>query len=403
MIYEVGFMNSNSMLKSKIVNLKSPAKPILLSGMQPTGRLHLGNYLGALKNWIDLQASGKYQCYFLIVDLHALTQPQKPEELRANIINLAADYLAAGIDPKKSILFVQSQIPAHSELAWILNTITQIGELDRMTQFKEKSGIAQGLDKLNKEIDELVRSINSNSGPTNTTSNLEIGKKIKSNAIDALAFTNAVRGQANTGLFTYPILMAADIILYDAAFVPVGDDQLQHLELTRTLVRKFNSRFGETFVEPKPLLTETPRVMNLSDPMRKMSKSEPAGCLFLDDSPTEVETKVKRAVTDSGSEVKFDEEKKPAIANLLRIYASLSGETIPKLEKQFASETYSYFKSKLAELITSHFAEFRKKKVKLVTDQSSLIKMLRAGSTKAAKVAEKKIAEVKEKIGITVN
>jgi tryptophanyl-tRNA synthetase len=329
-------------------------KPILLSGIQPTGRLHIGNYLGALKNFVELQNSGKYQCRFFIVDLHALTESAgwrtKPEELRKNILNLAADYLAAGINPKQSILALQSQIPAHSELAWILNTITPLGELQRMTQFKDKS--------LRQEA------------------------------------------SINAGLFDYPVLMAADIILYDATFVPVGDDQLQHLELTRTLVRKFNARHGGTFVEPKPILTPTPRVMSLSDPARKMSKSEPAGCLFLDDSPKEIEAKVKRAVTDSGSEVKFDEEKKPAIANLLRIYSALSEETIPKLEKEFSGETYSYFKSKLAELIVNHFADFRARKKKLIANRKALIATLTSGSKKASKIAEKKIAEVKKKIGI---
>ncbi|MBI2623178.1 MAG: tryptophan--tRNA ligase [Candidatus Liptonbacteria bacterium] len=327
-------------------------KPILLSGMQPTGRLHIGNYLGALKNFVELQNSGKYRCYFFLADLHALTEPQEPEELRANILNLTADYLAAGINIKQSVIYQQSQIPAHSELTWVLNTITPMGELQRMTQFKDKSARQEA--------------------------------------------------NINEGLFNYPVLMAADIILYDAAFVPVGDDQLQHLELTRTLVRKFNAKFGETFLEPRPLLTSIPRVMSLSDPLRKMSKSEPAGCLFLDDSPAEIESKVKRAVTDSGSEIKFDEEKKPAIANLLRIYSSLSGEPIPKLEKQFSGETYSYFKSKLAELTTNHFADFREKKSKLVKKPNELHKALRLGSGQAAKVAEKKIAEVKQKLGIAL-
>ncbi|MBI2888435.1 MAG: tryptophan--tRNA ligase [Candidatus Liptonbacteria bacterium] len=327
-------------------------KPVLFSGMQPTGRLHLGNYLGALKNWVELQASGRYQCYFFIVDLHALTQPQEPKELQTNIMNLAADYFAAGIDPKKSVVGLQSAVPAHSELTWILSTITPMGELERMTQFKDKS--------------------------------------------------SRQKENINAGLFTYPILMAADIILYDAAFVPVGDDQLQHLELTRTLVRKFNAKYGETFVEPKPLLTETPRVMSLSDPMRKMSKSEPAGCLFLDDSPADIEAKVKRAVTDSGSEVKFDEEKKPAIANLLRIYSSLSGESVQVLEKRFEKSAYSEFKSDLAKLVIEHFAEFRAKKAELKKKPDALKKTLSAGSGQAAKIAEKKITEVKERIGIAL-
>jgi tryptophanyl-tRNA synthetase len=370
------------------------SKPILLSGIQPTGRLHIGNYLGALKNWVELQNSGKYQCYFFVADLHALTENPDPKDLRENIINLAADYLAAGIDPKQSVVYQQSRIPAHSELAWILNTITPMGELERMTQFKDKAKKA-ALHLANR-VDSFHKKMTDRKGQEYSDG---FGTTYKEATEEARSISHT--GFENVGLFDYPVLMAADIILYDAAFVPVGDDQDQHLELTRTLVRKFNSRFGETFVEPKGFHTATPRVMSLSDPSRKMSKSEPAGCLFLDDSPAEIEAKVKRAVTDSGKEIAFDEKKKPAIANLLRIYSSLCGEPIPKLEKQLSGEAYSYFKSKLAELVVNHFAEFRMKKAKLINNQSSLTTVLRTGSVKAAKIAEKKIAEVKEKIGAT--
>ncbi|MEK7086816.1 MAG: tryptophan--tRNA ligase, partial [Patescibacteria group bacterium] len=231
-------------------------KPILISGIQPTGKLHLGNYLGVLKNFVELQNSGKYECYFFIADLHSLTENFDPAEKPKQILDLATDYLAAGLDPKKSIIFIQSQIPTHSELTWILNAITPMGELNRMTQFKEKSEIA----------------------PKNV----------------------------NVGLFDYPVLMAADVLLYDTQFVPVGDDQLQHLELTRTLARKFNGKFGKTFIEPKALLTETPRLMSLDEPKKKMSKSRPTGCLFIDDSPSTIRAKIKTAVTDSGKEIKYD-------------------------------------------------------------------------------------------------
>jgi tryptophanyl-tRNA synthetase len=327
------------------------AKPILVSGIQPTGQLHIGNYLGALKNFVDLQDSGKYNCFFFIADLHALTENPDPKDLSKNIINLATDFLAAGLDPKKSVIFQQSQIPAHSELAWILNTLTPIGELRRMTQFKEKSE------------DEKENS--------------------------------------NTGLLVYPTLMAADIILYDAKFVPVGDDQLQHLELTRTLVRKFNSKFGKTFVEPQPLLTSTPRVMSLDNPQKKMSKSMPSGCLFLDESPKEIEKKIKSAVTDSGNEIKSKPEK-PALTNLIGIYSAFSGLSTKEIEKKFAGKTYSEFKSSLAELITNSLADFRKKKKKLEHSNTELRTIINSGSAKAAKVANKKIVEVKKKIGLTL-
>ena len=327
-------------------------KPILVSGIQPTGRLHIGNYLGMLKNAVELQNSGKYNCYYFIADLHSLTEDFEPKEKSAQILELAADCLAAGLDPKKSVIFQQSQIPEHTELSWILNTITPMGELQRMTQFKEKS--------------------------------------------------ESQRQNENAGLFDYPVLMAADILLYDAKFVPVGDDQLQHLELARTLARKFNTKFGETFIEPQPILTKTPRVMSLTDPTKKMSKSQPEGCLFIDDSPKETKRKVSRATTDSGSEVKHNPAKKPGISNLLEIYSSLSGKAIPKLEKKFAGKNYSAFKAALTELVSDYFADFRKKKQELKAKSSQLKATLLSGSQKAAVVASKKIAEVKEKVGILI-
>ena len=325
-------------------------KPVLISGVQPSGKLHIGNYLGALKNFVDLQKSGKYQCYFFIADLHSLTEDFNPKEKPKQILELMADFLAAGLDPKKSTIFLQSQVPAHSELTWILNTITPMGELERMIQFKDKS----------------------------------------------------VRQQENinVGLFVYPTLMAADILIYDTKFVPVGEDQLQHLEITRTLARKFNKKFGKTFIEPQAILTKTPRVMSLANPEKKMSKSQPESCLFIDDSPEEIKNKIKRAVTDSGSEIKYDEKNKPAISNLLEIYSSLSGETIPKLEKKFNDKNYSTFKNDLAEVAIKHFADFRKKKSELMKNKSKLSSILASGSQRAAKAANKKIAEVKKKVGL---
>lgn len=327
-------------------------KPILISGIQPSGRLHLGNYLGGLKNFVELQNSNRYQCYFFIADLHSLTENYNPQKKQDQIFNLMADYLAIGLDPKKSVIFLQSQVPAHSELAWILNTITPIGELQRMTQFKNKS------EKQEENI--------------------------------------------NVGLFDYPVLMAADILLYDAQYVPVGDDQLQHLELTRTLVRKFNSRFGETFIEPKAILTNVSRLMSLDNPQKKMSKSDPASCLFIDDSPEEIKEKIKKAVTDSGSEIKLDRQKKPAISNLIDIYSNLTGISPEKIEIKFKNKGYIDFKLDLANVISNYFSSYRKKKAELLKNPTFLKKLIKNGSEKAAKVASAKLLEVKEKIGIKI-
>ncbi|MEK7181350.1 MAG: tryptophan--tRNA ligase [Patescibacteria group bacterium] len=330
------------------------SRPTLVSGIQPSGRLHLGNYLGALKNFVDLQNSDKYDCYFFIADLHSLTESASgrinPKEKSKQILGLTADFIAAGLDPQKSVIFQQSQIPAHSELAFILNTITPMGELSRMTQFKEKS--------------------------------------------------EAEKENSNTGLFTYPTLMAADILLYNAKFVPVGNDQDQHLELARTLARKFNARFGKTFTEPQGLHAQTPRVMSLGNPEKKMSKSLPETCLFMDDSPEIIKSKIKRAVTDSESVIKYSPETKPAISNLLTIYSAISGETIPEIEKEFKNKTYSEFKSSLAEAVIKHLAPIQKKK--RLTSNVQLRTILNRGSEVAAKIANKKISEVKSKIGISI-
>ena len=348
-------------------------KPVLISGIQPSGKLHIGNYLGALKNFVDLQNSGKYQCYFFIADLHSLTEDFNPKEKPKQILELMADYLAIGLDPKKSTIFLQSQIPAHSEMAWILNTITPMGRLRGMTQFKDKA--------------KLISKIKTSYGEIYADK-------------ESLTFDEDADEIANVGLFDYPVLMAADILLYDTKFVPVGNDQDPHLEITRVLARKFNSKFGKTFIEPQAVHTETPRVMSLANPEKKMSKSQPESCLFIDDSPEEIKNKIKRAVTDSGSEIKHDEKNKPAISNLLEIYSSLSRETIPKLEKKFTDSNYSIFKNDLSELIINYFADFRKKKSSLMKNQPKLSSVLTAGSQKAAKVANKKIAEVKKKVGL---
>ena len=323
------------------------AKPILLSGIQPTGRLHIGNYLGALKNFVELQNSGKYDCYFFIADYHSLTTDFDPKHKKDEILAVANAYLAAGVDSKKSTIFAQSNVPESTELAWILNTIAPIGEMERMTQFKDKAA--------------------------------------------------EQRNNINTGLLTYPALMSADILLYGASLVPVGDDQLQHLELTRTLARKFNSKFGQTFIEPESLLTKQPRVMSLDNPQKKMSKSSPAGCLFLDDTPEEIKTKIGRAVTDSENKIIYNKtNEKQGISNLLDIYSDFSGETIASLEKRYVGKGYGQFKAELSDMLITKLAPFRSHQKK----DNEFKKILGAGAKKAKKIAAKKMIEVKKKIGI---
>ncbi len=327
-------------------------KSNLISGIQPTGKLHLGNYLGALKNFVELQNSQKYNCYFFIADLHSLSESFEPQEKKKQILELAIDYLALGLDPKKSVIFLQSAVPAHSELAIILNNFAAFGDLTRMTQFKDKS--------------------------KNQPQNI------------------------NVGLFEYPVLMAADIFLYEAKLVPVGDDQLQHLELARELARKFNKKFGKIFEEPIPILTEVTRLKSLNNPSKKMSKSQPEGCLFLDDPPEIIKEKIMKAVTDSGQEIKYDEVQKPGISNLLMIYSSLTGEKIKKIEKKYLHKGYQEFKKDLASLVIKSFSSFRKKKLELRKKIDLVKKILQEGNEKANFVANRKIFQVKKKIGLVI-
>jgi len=323
----------------------------LISGIQPSGKLHVGNYLGALKNFVELQNSGNYECFFFIADYHSITEEFNPTEKHEAIKEVVMDYLAAGINPEKSTIFVQSALPAHTELAWILSAIAPLGELERMTQFKDKS--------------------------TGAPQNI------------------------NVGLFTYPVLMAADILLYDANVVPVGEDQLQHLELTRTLARKFNKKFGRTFIEPKPLLTKTPRVMSLDDPKKKMSKSRPAGCLFLDDTPKEMQSKIKKAVTDSGNEIRFDWKNKPAISNLIGIWSAFSGKTEKEAEKQFKGKSYVEFKEELVDTLVETLTPFQRRKQDLRNQERKIKEIVRNGNKNAGRISEKKLGEVKKKIGLS--
>jgi len=342
-------------------------KPVLISGIQPSGKLHIGNYLGALKNFVDLQNSNKYECFFFVADLHALTENPNAKDLSRNIINLAADFLAAGLDPQKSIIFQQSQIESLQELKWILSTLTPISELMRMTAFKEKV--------------------------------LQAVKPTEREKITKRGFKKIVE-ETNFGLAEYPILMAADILIYNGEFVPVGNDQLQHLEFTRTLARKFNNKFGQTFIEPRALITSTPRLMSLDNPHKKMSKSQPIGCIFIDDSPEDIEQKIKTAVTDSESEVKYDPENKPGISNLLEIMSGLSGKNITEVEKSFAGKNYGEIKKSIASFISNYFDLFRNKKSALLQKPDALKKVLSAGSKQAKKIASKNIDQIKEKIGL---
>ena len=327
-------------------------KPRILSGIQPSGKLHIGNYLGALKNFVDLQNSGKYECYFMIADYHSITEDYDQKEKPKQIVDLMLDFMAAGLDPKRSTLFLQSMVSEHTELAWIFDTIIPMSELERMTQYKDKSS--------------------------------RQGKNI------------------NAGLFTYPALMVADILLYKPAVVPVGDDQTQHLEITRKIVKKFNDKFGQTFKEPKMLLTKTPRIMSLSEPSKKMSKSEPSGCLFITDEPEDIEKKIKRAVTDTSPDGKT---KSAGVANLFLLLENFGAKTdITKFEADHKAGKirYSELKETLAKRISGHFVDFRKKRKELEKNPAKVKNTILEGSKKAKKVTSTTLAEVKEEIGLKI-
>ena len=321
----------------------------IFSGIKPTGKLHIGNYLGAIKNWVELQ--DKYECIYSIVDYHAMTVPYDPQELRENTIELAVDLLASGIDPKKSIFFLQSHVPEHTELAWILDTITPVAELNRMTQFKEMSA--------------------------------DLGASV------------------NTGLLNYPVLQAADILIYKTQYVPVGEDQKQHLELTRTLARKFNNRFGETFPLPKTLLTKTPRIRGLKDPTKKMSKSLGEDhYIALADEPEVIQDKIKRAVTDTGPD---DGKMSPGVANLFGLLKIFGSEKYyEKFDQEYKSGKIKYveLKKALGKAVADYFADFREKRKELLDNREGVEKILEEGATKASQIAQENIKEVKKKAGL---
>ncbi len=328
------------------------SKPRVLSGIQPTAdSFHLGNYLGAVRQWVALQDS--YDAFYCVVDLHAITVPQDPALLTRRTRVAAAQLLGAGLDPDRCTLFVQSHVAEHTELAWVLACMTGFGEASRMTQFKDKSS-KEGHD------------------------------------------------QASVGLFTYPILQAADILLYQADQVPVGEDQRQHLELSRTLAQRFNHRFGPTFVPPQPyILADVAKIFDLQDPTAKMSKSSssPQGIVDVLDDPAVIRKKIARAVTDAGSEVRADEAK-PGVTNLLRIYSALSGEPVAALENKYAGTGYGGFKKDLAELVVATFAPIREKTEQILADEAGLDRVLARGAAHARLVAGQTMAVVRERIGL---
>ncbi|MEU5010360.1 tryptophan--tRNA ligase [Streptomyces sp. NPDC021749] len=327
-------------------------RPRVLSGIQPTaGSFHLGNYLGAVRQWVDLQES--HDAFYMVVDLHAITVPQDPAELRRNTRIAAAQLLAAGLDPERCTLFVQSHVPEHAQLAWVMNCVTGFGEASRMTQFKDKSA-KQGADR------------------------------------------------TTVGLFTYPVLMVADILLYQADQVPVGEDQRQHLELTRDLADRFNTRYGDTFAIPNPyILKETAKIFDLQDPSIKMSKSasSPKGIIDLLDDPKVTAKKVKSAVTDTDTVIRFDREAKPGVSNLLTILSTLTGTSVPDLEKSYEGKMYGALKTDLAEVMVDFVTPFRDRTREYLDDPETLDALLAKGAEKARSVAAETLATTYDRLG----
>ena len=327
------------------------AKKVMLSGIQPSGELHIGNYLGPLIHWPEMIE--EFDCYFFLADLHTLTVRQEPAELRKRVLKLLASYIAVGLDPAKCTLFIQSHVPSHSQLAWILDCYTMFGELSRMTQFKDKSA---------KHADNI-----------------------------------------NAGLFTYPVLMAADILIYQPDFVPVGEDQRQHVEICRDIAERFNGIYGETFKIPEPYIAKVgARIMSLNQPDSKMSKSAPEGCVFLLDKPEDIMRKFKRAITDSDTEkcVRYDPEHKPGVANLMQIYGSATGKTYEEIEREFDGLGYGAFKPAVGEAVVEVLRPIREETERLLADRAYLESVYRAGAEKAAYVANKTLRKVYKKVGL---
>ena len=329
---------------------EAAAKKRMLSGIQPSGDLHLGNYLGAIKNWSS--RSELYECFYFMADMHTITVRQNPADLRRRTLEQLAQYIACGLDPEKNTLFIQSHVHQHAELGWVLNCYTMFGELSRMTQFKDKSA--------------------------KHTENI------------------------NGGLFTYPSLMAADILLYQPDLVPVGHDQKQHCELTRDIAKRFNGIYGDVFKIPEPYIPETgARIMSLNAPESKMSKSMPDGCVFLMERPEDIQRKFKRAITDSDTEncVRFDPANKPGVANLMSIYSAVTGLSFAQIEAEFAGQGYGAFKPKVGEAVIETLRPIREEATRLLKDKAYLENVYRDGAQKASCVAEKTLRKVYKKVG----
>jgi tryptophanyl-tRNA synthetase len=328
-------------------------KKRIYSAIQPSGQLTLGNYLGALRNFPKLQSD--YDCVYCIANMHSLTVRQEPAELKERIYSLLALYLACGLDPQKNVLYLQSHVHEHAELAWILNCYTYNGELSRMTQFKDKSS---------KHADNI-----------------------------------------NAGLFTYPVLMAADILLYQSDFVPIGQDQKQHLELSRDIADRFNRLYGKTFVIPNPLLSrQGAKIMSLQDPDKKMSKSDTntSNFVLIVEDPSSIIKKFKKAVTDSGSEVRYDEENKPGISNLINIYAAVTDKNVIEVEHEFENARYGEFKAAVGEAVVSALTPVRERYAQLMQDKGYLDEVLKDGRMKASEIASVTLKDVYEKVGFVV-
>jgi tryptophanyl-tRNA synthetase len=325
-------------------------KKVILSGAQPSGAMTLGSYLGALKNWAAL--ADEYECYYMIVDMHAITARQDPAALRKTPFEQLAQYIACGLDPEKNTLFMQSHVPAHAQLAWVLNCYTMLGELSRMTQYKDKSA---------KNTDNL-----------------------------------------NAGLFTYPALQAADILLYQADLVPVGADQKQHIELTRDIAVRFNGIYGDVFKLPEPYIPKVgAKIMNLQTPTNKMSKSEVAdgGCVLILDKPEDIMRSFKRAVTDSETSVRYDPESKPGVSNLIQIYSVCTGKAFGDIETEFEGQGYGVLKQRVGEAVVELFRPIREESLKLLADKAYLESVFKQGAEKASRTANKTLRKVYKKIG----
>ena len=323
-------------------------KKRIFSGIQPSGELTLGSYMGAIKNWVDLQDD--YDCIYCIVDMHAITVRQVPAELRRRSLAQLAQYISCGLDPEKNIMFIQSHVPQHAELSWILGCYTQFGELSRMTQFKDKS---------KKHADNIT-----------------------------------------AGLFTYPVLMAADILLYQADLVPVGVDQKQHVELCRDIAQRFNGVYSDTFTLPEPFIPKLgAKIMSLGNPMSKMSKSDPDGCVYLMDKPEDILRKFKRAVTDCEASVHYNKENKPGISNLLTIYCAATGKTMAEAEAEFAGQGYGVFKPAVGEAVIEKMRPIREEAERLMQDKAYLESIYKRGAEQAQYLANKTLRKVQKKIG----